>query len=76
DALGGIDTVNGAEDAEWLLTGNNKEARNSDILFSDVETLTATNATLLGTADSESFTLGTDGAVEVYGMSFSSLSVV
>ncbi|WP_299948949.1 hypothetical protein, partial [uncultured Microbulbifer sp.] len=26
DALGGIDTVNGAEDAEWLLTGNNKEA--------------------------------------------------
>ncbi|WP_299948902.1 hypothetical protein, partial [uncultured Microbulbifer sp.] len=46
DALGGIDTVNGAEDAEWLLTGNNKEARNSGILFSEVETLTATNATL------------------------------
>uniref|UniRef100_UPI0026053D43 two-partner secretion domain-containing protein n=1 Tax=uncultured Microbulbifer sp. TaxID=348147 RepID=UPI0026053D43 len=76
DALGGIDTVNGADGTEWLLTGNNKEARNSDILFSDVETLTATNATLLGTAGSEAFTLGTDGAVEVYGMSFSSLSLV
>ncbi|WP_299948610.1 hypothetical protein [uncultured Microbulbifer sp.] len=76
DALGGIDTVNGAEGAEWLLTGNNKEARNSGILFSEVETLTAKNANLLGTADSDTFTLGAGGEVATYEMRFTGLSAV
>ncbi|WP_299948914.1 hypothetical protein, partial [uncultured Microbulbifer sp.] len=70
DALDGIDTVNGAEGAEWLLTGNNWEASNNGIAFFNVETLTATNATLLGTADSDTFTLGAGGEVETYEMRF------
>ncbi|WKD49534.1 filamentous hemagglutinin N-terminal domain-containing protein [Microbulbifer spongiae] len=76
NALGGIDTVNGADSADWLLTGNTKEASNSGILFSDVETLTAINANLLGTANSDTFTLGAGGEVATYEMTFTGLSAV
>ncbi|MCO1337248.1 hypothetical protein MO867_23290, partial [Microbulbifer sp. OS29] len=49
DAASGTDSVTGADGADWILAGTDNEAVNSSITFSDVNTLTAVNADLIGT---------------------------
>ncbi|WP_282073321.1 hypothetical protein, partial [Janibacter hoylei] len=48
DALGGDDSVTGADGEDWTLTGNDYEATNNGITFSSVENLIALNADLIG----------------------------
>ncbi|WP_226649684.1 hypothetical protein, partial [Microbulbifer variabilis] len=76
DAKGGTDSVTGADGADWTLTGTNKEAINSGITFSEVESLTAVNANLLGTSGTDAFVLQSDGDVEAYDLSISGMSSV
>ncbi|WP_226643337.1 filamentous hemagglutinin N-terminal domain-containing protein, partial [Microbulbifer variabilis] len=72
----GLDSVIGADGADWTLTGTNNEAINSGITFSEVESLTAVNANLLGTSGTDAFVLQSDGDVEVYNLSISGMSAV
>ncbi|WP_444959798.1 filamentous hemagglutinin N-terminal domain-containing protein [Microbulbifer sp. VVAC002] len=73
---GGSDTVTGASGADWTLTSNDEEAKNSDITFTEVEILVATSANLQGTAGVEDFVLTSTGDVEVNGMTVSGMSEV
>ncbi|WP_226647147.1 beta strand repeat-containing protein, partial [Microbulbifer variabilis] len=72
----GNDSVAGANGSDWTLIGNDYEAINSSITFTNVETLTANNANLLGTGNADVFTLQSDGDVKVYGMTVSGISAV
>ncbi|WP_444911965.1 filamentous hemagglutinin N-terminal domain-containing protein [Microbulbifer sp. PAAF003] len=76
DAGEGADSVTGASGADWTLTGNDYEATNSSITFSNVETITAVNANLVGTANADTFVLQSVGDIEVYGMNVSGMSAV
>ncbi|SFC36185.1 filamentous hemagglutinin family N-terminal domain-containing protein [Microbulbifer thermotolerans] len=76
DAMGGTDSVIGADGIDWLLTGINNRAENSGITFSNVESITALNAGLTGTTADETFTLNSDGTVDSYGMTFTGLTAV
>ncbi|WHI50965.1 filamentous hemagglutinin N-terminal domain-containing protein [Microbulbifer sp. MLAF003] len=76
DAKDGADSVTGADGANWILTGTSKQASNSNITFSNVESLTAVNANLLGTASVDAFTLQSNGDVAVYDLTVSGMSVV
>ncbi|MCX2832870.1 filamentous hemagglutinin N-terminal domain-containing protein [Microbulbifer thermotolerans] len=76
DAMGGTDSVIGADGIDWLLTGTNNRAENSGITFSNVESITALNAGLTGTTADETFTLNSDGTVDSYGMTFTGLTAV
>ncbi|WP_445360670.1 filamentous hemagglutinin N-terminal domain-containing protein [Microbulbifer sp. EKSA005] len=76
DAGEGADSVTGASGADWTLTGNDYEATNSSITFSSVETITAVNADLVGTANADAFVLQSAGDIEVYGMTVSGMSAV
>ncbi|BBM00984.1 filamentous hemagglutinin N-terminal domain-containing protein [Microbulbifer sp. GL-2] len=76
DAGEGADSVTGASGADWTLTGNDYEATNSSITFSRVETITAVNADLMGTANADAFVLQSAGDIEVYGMTVSGMSAV
>ncbi|WP_444920791.1 filamentous hemagglutinin N-terminal domain-containing protein [Microbulbifer sp. CnH-101-G] len=76
DAKGGSDSVIGADGADWTLTGTSKQASNSGITFSEVESLTAVNANLLGTSGTDAFVLQSDGDVEAYDLSVSGMSAV
>ncbi|WP_353377298.1 hypothetical protein, partial [Microbulbifer sp. NBRC 101763] len=76
NALDGSDSVIGADGANWILTGTSKQASNSSITFSNVESLTAVNANLLGTASVDAFTLQSNGDVAVYDLTVSGMSAV
>ncbi|AWF79629.1 hypothetical protein BTJ40_01600 [Microbulbifer sp. A4B17] len=76
DAKGGTDSVTGADSEDWALTGNDYEATNNGITFSNVETLTATNADLIGTTGADDFVLQSDADIEVYNMTISGMSAV
>ncbi|MBB3060935.1 filamentous hemagglutinin N-terminal domain-containing protein [Microbulbifer rhizosphaerae] len=76
DAKLGNDSVTGADGADWTLTGTDYEAENSGIIFSNVETLAAVNAGLIGTAGDDSFVMNADGSVDTYNMTFSGLGSV
>ncbi|MCX2782037.1 filamentous hemagglutinin N-terminal domain-containing protein [Microbulbifer thermotolerans] len=76
DAMGGTDSVIGADGIDWLLTGINNRAENSGITFSNVESITALNAGLTGTTADETFTLNSDGSIDSYGMTFTGLTAV
>ncbi|WP_444929376.1 filamentous hemagglutinin N-terminal domain-containing protein [Microbulbifer sp. SSSA002] len=76
NARGGNDTVIGADDADWALTGANKEAVNSSITVSNVENITAVNADLVATANDDAFVLQADGDVEISSITVSGMSAV
>ncbi|MCO1332917.1 filamentous hemagglutinin N-terminal domain-containing protein, partial [Microbulbifer sp. OS29] len=73
---GDTDSVTGTSGEDWTLTGNNYEATNNGITFSNVETLTATNASLLGTSSADAFVLQSDADVAIYNMTISGMSAV
>ncbi|MCO1337024.1 hypothetical protein MO867_22120, partial [Microbulbifer sp. OS29] len=76
DALDGDDSVTGADGEDWSLTGNDYEATNNGITFSNVEILTTVNAGLTGTAGDDAFVLQSDADVAIYNMTISGMSSV
>ncbi|MCO1337080.1 hypothetical protein MO867_22410, partial [Microbulbifer sp. OS29] len=76
DALDGTDSVIGADGVDWELTGSDYQATNNGITFSNVEILTAINADLIGTINTDAFALQAGGDVEAYAMLVSGMSSV
>ena len=75
DTGSGADSVTGADGQNWILNSVGGIA-NSGITFTEVETLIATNASLVGTSNDESYTVEDDGDVVVGGFTLQSLSGV
>ncbi|WP_404932007.1 filamentous hemagglutinin N-terminal domain-containing protein [Microbulbifer hainanensis] len=75
DTGSGADSVTGADGQNWILNGVGGIA-NSGITFTEAETLIATNASLVGTSNDESYTVEDDSDVVVGGFTLQSLSGV
>ncbi|WP_444940193.1 filamentous hemagglutinin N-terminal domain-containing protein [Microbulbifer sp. ZKSA004] len=72
----GTDTAVGADGIDWNLAGTNNQAENSGITFSGIDAITVTNANLVGTTDTDSFTLNADGTVKAYEITAAGMSAV
>ncbi|HEY8568327.1 MAG TPA: hypothetical protein VIL80_04070 [Microbulbifer sp.] len=64
DAKGGEDTVTGVTGLNWTIAGDSS-AENNGVTFANIEKLVAVDAGLVGSSESDVFTLNSNGSITV-----------